>query len=103
MNTQSPRGTLSAEDKKRIRTIVIHGLIGVVLTLISEIFLKLDYGAVTPIITIGLSFISLTLTQYLDGPSASTLKIQQLEELVQTLQQSTPQQNTSPTSPNEPQ
>jgi hypothetical protein len=83
---QSPRFTLDAQDKQRMLVIVVHGLIGIFLTLISEVFLKMNYGVSTPIITTALSLISLTLTQYLNGPSEATLKIQQLEELVQQLQ-----------------
>ena len=83
---QSPRFTLDAKDKQTIITIVIHGIIGTILTLISMVFLHINYGNATPLITTILSFISLTLTQYINGPSASSIKIAQLEELVKTLQ-----------------
>lgn len=100
MNNQSPRFTFNSQDKQTILTIVVHGLIGIVITLISEVFLKINYGNYAPIATTALSLISLTLTQYLNGPSSSTLKIQQLEELVNSLQKNSPQN--IPIDPNTP-
>lgn len=105
MNNQSPRWHLDDQDRQKIYIIIIHGSTGILITLISEVFLKINYGAWTPFITMGLSLISLTLTQALDGPSASTLKIQQLEQLVASLQPNQKQpevpQNAS-TDPNTP-
>lgn len=88
MNNQSPRFTFNSQDKQTILAIVIHGAIGIIITLISEVFLKFNYGNATPIITTALSLISLTLTQYFNGPSSSTLKIQQLESIITNLQMS---------------
>lgn len=87
---QSPRWHLDEKDKQTITTIVIHGVIGTILTLISMVFLHINYGTGTPVITTVLSLISLTLTQYINGPSASSIKIAQLEELVKTLQGNQP-------------
>lgn len=95
MNTQSPRFSLNEKDKQTIISVVIHALIGTVLTLISMVFLHLNYGVYTPLVTSVLSLISLTLREYAAGPSSSTLKIQQLEETIQSLQQNQPQQSTS--------
>lgn len=102
MDTQSPRFTLNAQDGQTILTIVVHGLIGIVITLISEVFLKVNYGVSTPIITMALSLVSLTLTQYFNGPSSATLKIQQLEQLVESLQQNSPQNAPKDPEPNPP-
>jgi hypothetical protein len=98
MNNQSRRFTLNSQDKQTIITVIIHGLIGTIVTLISMVFLHLNYGDATPIITTVLSLISLSLTQYLNGPSAATIKIQQLEELVNSLQKNSPQN--APVDPN---
>ena len=92
----SPRYTLNTQDRQTIIAIIIHGLVGIVLTLISEVFLKMNYGLYTPYVSTALSLISLVATQYLNGPSASTLKIQQLEAQIQALQPSVPTQNTIP-------
>lgn len=86
---QSPRFTLNAQDKATIKTILIHGLIGTALTLLTGVFMKLNYGVETPIITLALSMLSLFLTQYLNGPSASNIKIQELQQQVQDLLQQT--------------
>lgn len=86
MNIQSPRFSLNSNDGNMILAIVIHGLIGIAITVISEVLLKTNYGIYTPYITTGLTLISLVLKQYLDGPSQSSIKIQQLEQLVQQLQ-----------------
>ena len=99
MDKNSPRFTLSSQDKQTIVTVVIHGLVGIVLTLIPMVFLHLNYGDFTPLITTALSLISLALTSYLNGPSQATLRIQELEQLVQQLQQ--PQQ-TQPEVPQPP-
>lgn len=82
----SPRFTLNYQDKQTIKAIVVHGLIGIIITLITEVFLKIDYGTSTPIITTILSLISLVLTQLFTGPSASSIKITQLEAQIQALQ-----------------
>lgn len=86
MNNQSPKGHLNAQDRQLILTIVIHGLIGTLITLIAEVFLKFNYGVNTPLITTAFSLISLILTQLYNGPSASTVRIQYLEQLVASLQ-----------------
>lgn len=83
MNNQSPRWHLDDQDKQKIYTIFIHGAAGILVTLISEVFLKINYGIWTPFITMGLSLASLTLTQYADGPSQSSLRIAELEAQLQ--------------------
>lgn len=100
MDTQSPRFSLSTQDKQTIVSIVVHGLIGTLLTLISMVFLHINYGAFTPLVTTILSLISLSLTAYLNGPSAASLRIQQLEEIIARMQpvqpgETTPVQPTS--------
>ena len=86
MNTQSPRFTLNDEDVSTIVSIIIHGLVGTVLTLISMVFLHINYGFLTPLVTTALTYASAVLTKWVQGPTSSTLLIQQLQGQLQALQ-----------------
>jgi len=103
MDTQSPRFSLSSQDKQTIATIVIHGLVGTLLTLISMVFVHINYGPSTPLVTTVLSIVSLYLTSVLNGPSASSVRIAQLEETIAKMQpvETTAQEEQAPISSSE--
>lgn len=86
---QSIRGQLNNQELNTILNIVLHGGAGVGLTLISEVFLKLNYGIYAPYISLVLSVITGALTQYLKGASAKDIQIQSLEQAVKELQSKT--------------
>ena len=64
-NNSSPRWHLDTNDIKLIEVIVSHGLVGIIVMLISEVFLKINYGVYSPLITLILSTLSATLTQWI--------------------------------------
>jgi hypothetical protein len=72
-NNMSPRFTLDQNDVKLILVIISHGLVGIIVMLISEVFLHLNYGAYSPLITLALSTISATLTQWSAATPQSSL------------------------------
>lgn len=82
---QSPRFHLNNNDISLIFYILFHGLIGIALTLISEVFTRLDYGSYTAIVSVALAGITSFLRQYVSGPSSSDIEIQQLKDQIKQL------------------
>lgn len=97
---QSPRFSLNASDEQVILTIIVHGLVGILLTLISTLFLHWNYGYYTPIVTTALSLISASLTKYVSGPSQSSLTIAQLQQQITVLTPPPPPSDVPPTPQN---
>lgn len=96
MDTQSPQGTFSKADLQLITNVLVHGLVGILLTLISEVFMKTNYGVYSPIVTMVLSLVSLSLTQFFNGPSAHEITISQLQQQIIDLQTSTKNEPAQP-------
>lgn len=102
ITNMSPRFNFNQQDLQTIYAILLHGLIGIVVTLISEVLIHINYGNYTPIITMGLSWVSLTLTKWLSGPTSDQVKIQQLEEVIANLQGNSSQNTESAKEPQVP-
>jgi FtsH-binding integral membrane protein len=83
---QSTRFSLNSNDWNTILTIVLHGLAGIVLMLITVVFAHINYGLYAAPVSMAFSVITAGLTAYMSGASKKDLEMQALRQTVDNLQ-----------------